>query len=839
MFLKITSRNFINFTVRSVRLLYCKHMKLKLLRLIFLPVLVSLFTVSLMAQKDSTVKKPTPDAPLYYRVHEIPNAFISDKIKLKQANLTVLPYKMYEELKARLTDILEKQKSLTLVTGKSDFTAEYTEVLSEYLRLWNKQKRRIDGWNDEVSETTAGISEQKSIVRNTMAVWNRTYAIALADSVPEEILQKIIDIEKELKISYDTLTVGLNRLLALQHQIVEPDVTAEMMVTTIRKYFLLNKQDLFYQNSSTLWDYFAELEPGDLISNSFSNTIGVYIGVSDTILQELKGFALKTGLYLLFVAAFILFLSRFSKKLPVGNSAAGNFQLLLQTPFSTILFIFLISFNLLVGDLPELVLNSLRLLSVIPLVRIFLFIYGKTSHRIILVTGLLLAFQQVKMVSGSGSETERLILTFILFFTVIYLVLHLYGKGSSERMEVLPPYVKNIFVVILVLFATAFIANLFGFLAISLTIVNGVLNAVYGLSVLLIVSHILQGLVYMLIMTKTAKISLIMREYETIATEKISKFIRFLIKITAVAVILRSFGMLVVTIDFLGSILKTTVSVGDFSLTLETLVYFFFSVWFAVWLAKTVKFLLEKELLVRIKLARGVPTTISAVISYLIVGMGIVFAIISSGLDLNRFSLLAGALGVGIGFGLQDIVRNFISGIILIFERPVQIGDAVEVEDLSGTIRKIGIRSSVIKTWEGAEVIVPNGNLISNKVINWTLSDNQRRIDLKIGVAYGSNVEKVIELLRGCATSHEKILQNPPPVVFLKDFADSALLFEMRCWTADFGAWVQTSSDLRVAIDKVMNENGIEIPFPQRDVHIKNPSESLPPAKPAKKTKNE
>jgi len=792
-----------------------------------------------MAQKDSTVKKPTSDAPLYYRVHEIPNAFISDKIKLKQANLTVLPYKMYEELKARLTDILEKQKSLTLVTGKSDFTAEYTEVLSEYLRLWNKQKRRIDGWNDEVSETTAGISEQKSIVRNTMAVWNRTYAIALADSVPEEILQKIIDIEKELKISYDTLTVGLNRLLALQHQIVEPDVTAEMMVTTIRKYFLLNKQDLFYQNSSTLWDYFAELEPGDLISNSFSNTIGVYIGVSDTILQELKGFALKTGLYLLFVAAFILFLSRFSKKLPVGNSAAGNFQLLLQTPFSTILFIFLISFNLLVGDLPELVLNSLRLLSVIPLVRIFLFIYGKTSHRIILVTGLLLAFQQVKMVSGSGSETERLILTFILFFTVIYLVLHLYGKGSSERMEVLPPYVKNIFVVILVLFATAFIANLFGFLAISLTIVNGVLNAVYGLSVLLIVSHILQGLVYMLIMTKTAKISLIMREYETIATEKISKFIRFLIKITAVAVILRSFGMLVVTIDFLGSILKTTVSVGDFSLTLETLVYFFFSVWFAVWLAKTVKFLLEKELLVRIKLARGVPTTISAVISYLIVGMGIVFAIISSGLDLNRFSLLAGALGVGIGFGLQDIVRNFISGIILIFERPVQIGDAVEVEDLSGTIRKIGIRSSVIKTWEGAEVIVPNGNLISNKVINWTLSDNQRRIDLKIGVAYGSNVEKVIELLRGCATSHEKILQNPPPVVFLKDFADSALLFEMRCWTADFGAWVQTSSDLRVAIDKVMNENGIEIPFPQRDVHIKNPSESLPPAKPAKKTKNE
>ncbi|MBK7867899.1 MAG: mechanosensitive ion channel [Ignavibacteriales bacterium] len=231
-------------------------------------------------------------------------------------------------------------------------------------------------------------------------------------------------------------------------------------------------------------------------------------------------------------------------------------------------------------------------------------------------------------------------------------------------------------------------------------------------------------------------------------------------------------------------------------------------------------------------LKRGVAGAVSSMALYAITGFGIVFAIMSSGLDLNSFSLLAGALGVGIGFGLQDIVRNFISGIILIFERPVQIGDAVQVEELSGIVRKIGIRSSVIKTWEGAEVIVPNGNLISNKLINWTFSDHQRRVDIRVGVAYGSDVQKVLKLLHDCTKANEEILLKPEPTVFFKDFADSALLFELRCWTENFNSWLQIQSDLRVEIEKVLRENGIEIPFPQTDIHIKS-GELIP----VKKTK--
>ena len=140
---------------------------------------------------------------------------------------------------------------------------------------------------------------------------------------------------------------------------------------------------------------------------------------------------------------------------------------------------------------------------------------------------------------------------------------------------------------------------------------------------------------------------------------------------------------------------------------------------------------------------------------------------------------------------------------------------------LSGRVKHIGIRSSIIKTWEGAEVIVPNGNLISNKIINWTFSDQIRRIDILVGVAYGTDVKLVMETLLNCAKQNDKILKNPLPSVLFNDFGESCLEFELRCWTSDYSIWMDIRSNIRVAIDKSFNERGIEIPFPQRDLHLK------------------
>jgi small-conductance mechanosensitive channel len=216
-----------------------------------------------------------------------------------------------------------------------------------------------------------------------------------------------------------------------------------------------------------------------------------------------------------------------------------------------------------------------------------------------------------------------------------------------------------------------------------------------------------------------------------------------------------------------------------------------------------------------------VPHALSTGLNYAVLLVGFLLAVAATGADLGKFSLLAGALGVGIGFGLQNIVNNFISGLILIAERPVMPGDTVELSGMIGEVKRIGARSSTIRTWQGAEVIVPNANLISNEVTNWTLSDRQRRIEIAVGVAYGSPVDRVMQLLRDVGGAHPDILDQPEPNSLFMGFGDSSLDFELRVWTKNFESWYRIRSDLTVAIEKALNEAGIVIPFPQRDLHLK------------------
>ena len=239
-------------------------------------------------------------------------------------------------------------------------------------------------------------------------------------------------------------------------------------------------------------------------------------------------------------------------------------------------------------------------------------------------------------------------------------------------------------------------------------------------------------------------------------------------------------------------------------------------------LANAFTFLLRKVVLPRLPLNRGVPYAISTIAYYVLLLLVALAALFATGVELNKFTVLTGALGVGLGFGLQNIVNNFVSGLILLFERPIHVGDTVEVGGLVGIVKRIGARSSTILTFQGAEVIVPNSNLISNQVINWTLSSQWRRVDVLVGVAFGTDPERVIKLLVGVAESHPGVLRERPPMAFFLGFGDSTLRFELRFWSAEQDTWFQLQSDVTVAVAKALKEAGIEIPFPQRDLRLRS-----------------
>jgi small-conductance mechanosensitive channel len=236
-----------------------------------------------------------------------------------------------------------------------------------------------------------------------------------------------------------------------------------------------------------------------------------------------------------------------------------------------------------------------------------------------------------------------------------------------------------------------------------------------------------------------------------------------------------------------------------------------------------IRVVLEDEVFNRLSLPRGIPATISMLVRYSFITIGFFVAIAVAGISLDNLAIIVGAFSVGIGFGLQNIFNNLVSGLILAFERPVQVGDTIERGNLLGTVQTIGIRSSRVRTYDGAEVIVPNGHLISNEVINWTLSDQQRRIEVLVGVAYGTNVRTVLDLLRETAGSHEEVLSYPPPMALFQGFGDSSLNFRLLFWTGRFENWLQVKSEVATRVSEALKEAKIEIPFPQRDINFKNP----------------
>jgi len=227
-------------------------------------------------------------------------------------------------------------------------------------------------------------------------------------------------------------------------------------------------------------------------------------------------------------------------------------------------------------------------------------------------------------------------------------------------------------------------------------------------------------------------------------------------------------------------------------------------------LMKVLRFVLDIELLPRLPLEHGVSFAASAVIRYSLVTAGVLLAMAAMGIDLTKVTLLAGAIGVGVGLGLQGVVNNFVSGLILLVERPIAAGDAVQVGDAIGVVRSIGVRASMIRTPDGGEVIVPNADIISKVVTNWTLSDRKRRIDIDVAVAHEAEPESVIRLLETAATEVKGISATPPPSAQLNGLGANRN-YRLYAWIDDVDRSVEVQSALRMSIAKSFREAGVEI----------------------------
>lgn len=278
-------------------------------------------------------------------------------------------------------------------------------------------------------------------------------------------------------------------------------------------------------------------------------------------------------------------------------------------------------------------------------------------------------------------------------------------------------------------------------------------------------------------------------------------------------------------IQFFYQVFTQPFKIGEITISISLIITLIVSLFFVIVLAKILTKFLRDQLLTRWKVDEGSREAIASIFYYFFIALGFIIVPQASGLDTRSLTFLAGGLGIGIGLGFQGLVQNFVSGLILLIERPIKVGDYIELDQLEGTIRKIAIRATTILTNDGISIIVPNQSLVNGKIINWTYGNINSRIHIPVPVAYGSDPVLVTEILLSVAHRESRVLSYPAPQVWLKNFGESAINFELLVWIDQAKNRLQIQSSLNYMIENAMKKNHITIPLPQRDLWIKNPQE--------------
>ncbi|MFZ4548904.1 MAG: mechanosensitive ion channel family protein, partial [Bacteroidales bacterium] len=269
--------------------------------------------------------------------------------------------------------------------------------------------------------------------------------------------------------------------------------------------------------------------------------------------------------------------------------------------------------------------------------------------------------------------------------------------------------------------------------------------------------------------------------------------------------------------DWLTNLINQPRQLGDSVFTFGSILLFIGVAYGAIYIANLINLAIETEDYKKQFKKRTALGSTKLIVRFIIITVGFIIGIIASGIPLTQITVLMGALGVGIGFGLQNIFNNLVSGLIIAIEKPVSVGDMVELGKDTGWIKEIGIRASNMQTFDGAEVIVPNGELISNRLTNWTLSNKRRRLEITVGVAYKSDPHQVNAILSNVLENHPEILKLPEPGIFFNAMSDNSLVFVLNFWISDFVEGKRIRSEVLYDVFDALKENGIEIPFPQRD----------------------
>ena len=774
-------------------------------------------------QAISEPEKAEPETPVGIPIIEISDRAQETRIALNKISTNLTPDADILTIKQQLPKFLFSLRKKRSSWFSESLKRLSTRKLQELGLKLNTLLDKLNSWDNKLAERSKMLEEDGKQLEEMTALWQLTSESAIVEEAPDAIRERVISTLDKIKDIRTILLEDMKVTLTFRDQISEQQLVITKLIGLIND-IAQSQTHLLVRDNLPLW---KAIQDGEDIMN-----FGIQIRDSSvhSIRMNMKYFRSnveRLSLHIIIFAVlwgFLIYFYKSNKRNQLFDEADESLKastFFLSYPFSTALLISIFFSIWLYTNAPLSINELLSLLLLIPVLRLVRAIVTSELCKFFYFLSGLFVLVVLEDIVGDYILLQRLLL-FLITVTAITLFALWLRPGSpiyqiKSRLSYKLTLSFSIFMLTLLTFSL--VTNLIGIFPIGHVLVSGMMEIIYFSIAIYVIAKVLDVLVALLIRMRSTQTFHVVQTNARQIERKTIFIIHVFIYFVWIRMVLRTYGLYQSTWDWFSEIVDNKWTLGTIEISLGAVFSFIIILVIAFTLARIVQAILATEIFARLRLPRGVPGAISTLARYTIIGFGFFLAISAIGVNLGKFGLLAGAMGVGLGFGLRNIIENFVSGLIIIFERPIEIGDTVEVGNVFGNVERIGIRSSTVQTFDGSEVIVPNGSLISNDVTNWTLSDRRRRIELPVKVAFGHDPHKVLELLLKVAGEHSGVLDSPEPQAFFNGFGDNYLDFTLYYWVSD--NILQIKSEVALGVHDAINSAGIDTPRPKGDFNLK------------------
>jgi potassium-dependent mechanosensitive channel len=644
-------------------------------------------------------------------------------------------------------------------------------------------------------------------------VWQPTLESAPQNNMPPAVLQRVQKVVERISKTKQTADSDHAQVLTMQSTLLSQEARIHRATAAIDRAQSQALRDLLVRDGQPIWTAPSTLT-SELRTESDESLSAQWSATTAYVQRRPSSFMVHAALILV-LAGLIRWLRSRIQKPAEAEPALERALSILDLPVSTAFVLSSLFGPVLYSEAPRWIQALIGAVILLPTVLILRRLLERNLFPILYALVGLYLVTQLRLLAASVPSLARLFFLVETCGGLIFLIWLLRsGKlattkaGRADRFNRALLFIAKIG---LVLFGVAILANILGYINLANLLTIVFVRGVFLAAIFYVAIRVLDGFVVIALRVRPLGALRVVKLHGRMLHRRTCRTLEFLAVLFWLDLMLSFLGLLNPALAKVGDVLNAKLGMGSLELSLGQLLAFGITAWAAFLVSKFLRFLLEEDVYHHFRLERGLPYAISTMLHYSILLVGFVVALGALGIDLTKITILAGAFSVGVGFGLQNVINNFVSGLILLFERPIKIGDVVEIEGTVGEVRRIGIRACVIRTGQGSEIIVPNGALISNQVTNWTFSDRARAIEVSVNVLPGANSERVVELLKNTATGEPGVANEPAPQVYVVNFSAGAITFQLRAWTDRYQDWARVRSDLAVAVNSALVQERIAI----------------------------